>query len=98
MQTKPARVRRNWYVYVLYSAAVDKYYRGTTTDLLRRLEQHNSGKGAKYTKGRGPWRLVAVQHTGDTRGSALVAEAALRRLSREQLITWCAEHQYCTKE
>ena len=46
-----------FYVYILECA--DKtYYTGYTPDLKKRLKLHNSGKGAKYTRGRRPVRLV----------------------------------------
>ncbi len=48
------------YVYILHSLKTDKYYIGSTTDYLRRLDEHNSGK-SKATKSSIPWRLVFYQ-------------------------------------
>ena len=45
------------YVYLLKSLQTDKFYLGWTTDLKRRVAEHNSGK-SYYTKFRGPWKLV----------------------------------------
>jgi putative endonuclease len=45
------------YCYILYSVKLDKYYVGSTTDLQRRLEEHNRGK-EKFTKTGMPWILV----------------------------------------
>jgi putative endonuclease len=46
-----------WFVYILYSAKIDRYYIGTTEDLQWRLERHNNGWG-KYTKRGIPWTIV----------------------------------------
>ena len=46
-----------WYVYIIYSEKVDKYYTGYTDDLEWRLERHNQGWG-RYTKRGIPWKLV----------------------------------------
>ena len=56
-------------------------YAGITTDLERRLRQHNAGRGAAYTRARRPVILVYDELVGD-RSAALRREAALRRLDR----------------
>lgn len=58
-------------------------YCGITTDLQRRVGQHNSGRGAKYTRSRTPVRLVA-SWLCDDHGDALRKERAFKRLRREQ--------------
>lgn len=78
-----------WYVYVIYSESARKYYRGITTDPERRLKQHNSGKGAKYTRGRGPWVLYAVDLVGYCRSSATRTESWLRSLRKDDFKSWC---------
>ena len=45
------------YCYILYSAKLDKYYVGSTTDIERRLAEHNRGK-EKFTSTGLPWVLV----------------------------------------
>ena len=45
------------YCYILYSEKLNKYYIGSTTDLNRRLIEHNRGK-EKFTKTGMPWKLV----------------------------------------
>ena len=45
-----------WYVYVLRSKETDRFYTGMTSDLERRLAEHNSGK-TKSSKGYRPWDL-----------------------------------------
>lgn len=71
-----------WYVYLL-RCADDTLYTGCTTDPRRRLEQHNAGRGAKYTRARRPVCLVYVEQAED-HSQALRREAALKRLSRKE--------------
>lgn len=67
-------------VYIL-QCADGTLYTGWTTDMERRLQAHNSGQGAKYTRGRRPVRL-AYREEQPTRSEAQRREAAIRRLSR----------------
>ena len=46
-----------WYVYIIYSSRIDRYYVGFTENLITRLERHNSGWG-KYTERGIPWVMV----------------------------------------
>ncbi len=73
-----------WYVYML-QCADGTYYTGVTTDIARRLGEHNGEgvghRGAKYTKARRPVVLVYEEVASD-RSEAQQREAALRRLSR----------------
>ena len=70
------------FVYMLLCAD-DTLYTGWTTSLEGRLEAHNRGRGAKYTRARRPVRLVYWEPQPDRR-AALRREAALKRLSRAQ--------------
>ncbi|MDR1960882.1 MAG: GIY-YIG nuclease family protein [Gracilibacteraceae bacterium] len=56
-------------------------YTGITDDVARRIMEHNSGRGAKYTRGRGPLRLCYVEET-ESRGSALRREREIKALRR----------------
>ncbi len=79
-------------VYIL-QCADGTLYTGWTTDLERRLHAHNSGQGARYTRGRRPVRLV-YREEQPARGAAQRREAAIRRLSRAdklKLIERCPE-------
>ena len=71
-----------WSVY-LVECADGSLYTGIAIDVAARVEQHNRGQGAKYTRGRGPVELVYTTRAGD-RGEALKLEHALKRLTREQ--------------
>lgn len=67
-------------VYIL-QCADGTLYTGWTMDLEQRLQAHNSGKGARYTRGRRPVRLV-YREEQPTRSAAQRREAAIRRLPR----------------
>ncbi|MDF2682973.1 MAG: hypothetical protein K0R47_4163 [Brevibacillus sp.] len=78
---------KSHFVYIL-SCADGSLYTGYTTELLRRLRTHNEGKGAKYTRGRGPVELLYWEE-GIDRSWGLRREEAIKRLSRpkkEELI------------
>lgn len=68
-------------------------YTGWTNDLEHRLAMHNSGRGAKYTRGRSPLELVYSEELPD-KEAALRRECAIKKLRREQklalLQTWQA--------
>jgi putative endonuclease len=68
------------YVYVL-ECADGTYYTGYTTDVERRVAEHDAGEGAKYTRGRTPVDLVHVE-TYDTRSAAMGREHEIKSLSR----------------
>jgi putative endonuclease len=68
------------YVYVL-SCADDTYYTGYTTDVERRVAEHDAGDGAKYTRGRTPVDLAYVERC-DSRSAALSREHEIKSLSR----------------
>lgn len=71
---------KSHYVYLL-ECADGTLYTGYTTNVERRVTEHNAGRGARYTRGRGPVRLVYTE-TWPNRSEALRREAALRRLPR----------------
>ena len=76
------------YVYLL-RCADDTLYCGWTTDLAARLEAHNSGKGAKYTRARRPVELVYSEEYED-RHEALSREWHIKRLSRQEKLALIA--------
>jgi putative endonuclease len=69
------------YVYVL-ECADGTYYTGYTTDVERRVAEHDAGEGAKYTRGRTPVELVHVEEY-DTRSAAMQREHAIKQLRRD---------------
>lgn len=60
-----------------------RLYTGVTTDIERRVKQHNDGKGARFTRAARPVALVYLERTPD-RSSALKREVAIKKLSRAQ--------------
>ncbi|MFW5919929.1 MAG: GIY-YIG nuclease family protein [Halanaeroarchaeum sp.] len=70
------------YVYVL-ECSDGTFYTGYTTDVNRRVSEHNAGNAAKYTRGRTPVSLRHVERFDD-RGEALAREHEIKTLSRRE--------------
>lgn len=73
---------RDWIVYML-QCEDETFYIGVTNDLEHRVAVHNAGKGAKYTRGRLPVRVVWSEEEM-TRSEALKRECELKKLSRAE--------------
>lgn len=71
-----------WYVYML-RCGDGTLYTGMTDDVQRRLAAHRAGKGAKYTRGRGPLELAYAEEQPD-KSAAMRRECAIKRLRREE--------------
>ena len=72
------------YVYLLEcSDDRGSFYIGYTTDLARRLAEHNAGEGAKYTRGRTPVTVRYVEYW-PTKSNAMSREWVLKQLSRTE--------------
>jgi putative endonuclease len=71
-----------WYVYII-ECKDGKLYTGITNNLRRRIKDHNSGNGGRFTKYRAP---VKLRYAEDclTKPQALKREAAIKRLERPQ--------------
>ncbi|ELZ87326.1 putative nuclease [Haloferax elongans ATCC BAA-1513] len=70
------------FVYVL-RCSDDSLYTGYTTDVERRVAEHDAGEGAKYTRGRTPVELVHVE-SYDSKSAAMSREYEIKQLSRRQ--------------
>ena len=70
------------YVYIL-ECKEGTLYTGWTTDIERRLDEHNSGQGCKYTRSRYPVKLRHLEEFA-TKEEALSREIAIKKLSRSQ--------------
>lgn len=77
-----------WYVYILHCGD-GTLYTGITDDVPRRLAAHRSGRGAKYTRGRGPLELVYQEELPD-KSAALRREYAVKQLKRSEKLALCA--------
>ena len=75
-------MENTWKLYIL-RCGDGSLYTGITTDVEKRLEAHRSGKGAKYTRGRGPLELVYSEECGD-HSAALKRELEIKALTREE--------------
>ena len=78
-----------FYCYMLLCAN-GGYYTGWTTDPLRRLKQHNAGRGARYTRMNGPSELVYVEEIAD-HSTALKREAEIKLLKHHKKAALCAD-------
>jgi putative endonuclease len=76
-------------------------YGGYTNHLERRIKLHNEGKGAKYTRGRGPVELTYYR-SFENKGDALRAEYTFKRLTRKKkdefLMKELGDHDVATKK
>jgi putative endonuclease len=75
---------KKWYIYIL-RCADNTLYTGSTDDVERRVAVHNSGKGAKYTRGRTPVEVVYTEEC-ESCSAALKREYAIKQLSRGEKI------------
>lgn len=71
-----------YFVYILLCSD-DTLYTGFTTDLQKRCNTHNSGKGARYTRARLPVTLVYFEEYFD-KGSAMTMEYRIKQLTRKK--------------
>ena len=79
-----------WIVYIL-ECSDKSLYTGITNDLERRLEEHRSGRGAKYTRQRRPLTIRYGEVQGP-KGAALKREAAIKSLNRAAKLALIAAH------
>ena len=75
-------MEKTWKLYIL-RCGDGSLYTGITTDVQARLEMHRSGRGAKYTRGRGPLELVYSEECG-SHSDALKREIAIKALTKEE--------------
>ena len=77
-----------WHVYIV-RCADDSLYTGCTNDLVRRVDAHNAGKGARYTRSRRPVQVVWSVRVKD-KSAALSREAKLKQLTRAEKLALVA--------
>lgn len=78
-----------YYIYML-RCKDGSIYTGYTDKIYKRIEKHRSGKGAKYTRGRGPFELVHYE-SFLTKEEAMQREAAIKKLTKEAKLNLIAE-------
>ena len=84
-------MEKTWKLYML-RCGDGSLYTGIAVDVEHRLEVHRSGKGAKYTRGRGPLELVYVEECPD-KSTALKRELAVKALPRQEKEKLCKEEK-----
>lgn len=80
-------MEKQWFVYMV-ECRDGTLYTGITDDIPKRMAAHNSGRGAKYTRGRAPVTLV-YQESAQSHSQALRREYQIKRLSREEKKSLC---------
>ena len=84
-------MKKEWTVYIL-ECGDGTLYTGITDDLERRLQAHAEGRGAKYTRGRGPLKL-RYRETVPDKSTALKRECAIKRLRKREKLAIICEKQ-----
>lgn len=74
-----------YFVYIL-ECADGTLYTGITNDLDKRIKTHNTGKGAKYTRGRGPVKLRYFEEF-EGRGLATRREMEIKKLEKDEKLS-----------
>lgn len=69
-----------WTLYIL-KCSDDSYYTGITNNLEKRVTDHEGGKGAKYTRGRGPFKIIHTESL-ENRSEATKREIEVKKLNR----------------
>lgn len=80
---------KQWELYIL-ECGDGTLYTGITDDFAHRFAAHSAGKGAKYTRGRGPL-TVRYRESCPDKSAALKREIAVKRLPREEKLALCAK-------
>jgi putative endonuclease len=78
---------QKWFVYIIRCEKDDTLYTGITINLKKRIKQHNEGKGARYTRGRGPVTIVKCFERL-TKSDALKLEYKIKQLSKEEKLNY----------
>ena len=81
---KTSNPTKSWFIYLL-ECKDGTWYTGITNDLEKRLDSHNAGLGAKYTRGRGPVKLIEFKEMAN-HSEALRAEYQVKKLPRPKKI------------
>ena len=80
----------NYVTYIIYSHSTDKFYYGYTSDLIRRIEEHNTGI-TKSTKFGIPWKVVYKKHFVN-KVEAIQLEKKLKKAKNKKYIKWFIEN------
>lgn len=89
-------MEKPWYVYIL-RCGDGTLYTGITDDVSARLQAHRDGKGAKYTRGRGPLELV-YQEESENHSDAAKREWQIKQLKKQDKLELCRIWAQCSDE
>ena len=89
-------IEKPWYLYIL-ECRDGSLYTGITDNLTKRLAAHIAGKGAKYTRGRGPL-FLRYQEICASHSDALKRELAVKKLSRVEKLNLIANNKSTLQE
>jgi len=89
-------MEKPWYVYIL-RCGDGTLYTGITDDVSARLQAHRDGKGAKYTRGRGPLELV-YQEESENHSAAAKREWQIKQLKKQDKLELCRIWAQCSDE
>lgn len=77
----------SYYAYMIRSESTERHNYGHTSDLSARIKSHNSSQN-RYTRGKGPWKLLA-SIACDTRGEAMRIEEKLKKMKNpSRALNW----------
>ena len=83
--------QKSWTVYIL-ECKDNTLYTGITDNLEKRIASHNTGKGAKYTRGRCPV-VLRYAEICESHSQALKREYAIKQLSRSEKLELCLQYK-----
>ena len=83
-------MEKKWFLYIL-RCADGTLYTGITDDVTRRLAEHNAGRGAKYTRGRGPVMLGFCKEL-PSKSDALKEEYRIKQLTHAVKADMCTQY------
>ena len=66
-----------WFLYIIYSSSIDRYYVGVSSDITIRIERHNAGWG-RYTKRGIPW-VLKYKEEYESKSDAIKRENEIKR-------------------
>ena len=85
-----------WYIYIL-QCSDGSLYTGSTTDIPRRLNEHNSGKGGNYTRIRRPGKLLFTE-SHQNRSEAQKREAQIKRWTKSKKLSLVSHNEVSLKQ
>jgi putative endonuclease len=82
----------NFLVYII-ECADGTYYTGITTNIQKRISQHNNGTGSKYAKARRPVRLVIATDSNMSRSDASKLEVLIKSLPKTEKVNYLSNYK-----